>query len=243
MHVAARAFRSCLIAISLGTIVGCIDGPLYGLKRANPYFQNQWKKDSEIGPTFSERIEEMRSLGSQVASMSAEDQQKYTKIASDVYQYDSSPEMRREAVLALANSPTQEAETTLIKACSDRVDKVRIAACKSLKNRNSSDASGVLATIAQSDKNMSVKLAAIESLGTYKDSEAKAMLRRSLDEKSPALQYQATVALREMTGRDFEGNVESWKQYLDAGGGPEQDDETRQASLPQRIMDSLPLKR
>jgi len=233
---------SFLMAL-LGSISGCIDGPLYSLKRANPYYQNQWKKDSEIGPTFSERVTEMRSLQDQLASMSPDEQARYTKIASEVYQYESSPEMRREAVLALSKSPTPEAEATLIKACGDRVDKVRISACKSLKNRSSVEASKMLATMAQTEDVMSVRLAAIEALGTYKDNDSKAILRQSLDEKSPALQYQATVALREMTGRDFDGNVESWRQFLDAGGGPESDDQVRQASLPERMLNSLPFNR
>ncbi len=233
----------CLFALLGCSMTGCLDGPLYGLKRANPYFQSQWRKDSEKGPTFTQRTEEMRLLKSQLATMPPEEQAKFTKTASDVYRYETSPEMRREAVLALANSPTPEAEATLMKACSDRSDKVRIAACKALKSRQSEDAAKMLSTVAQTDESMSVKLAAIESLGAYRNESAKTMLRQSLDEKSPAMQYQATVALREMTGRDFEGNVESWKQFLDAGGGPESGDEVRQASLPQRMLDSIPFIR
>ena len=233
----------CVYALIVCGLVGCIDGPLYGLKQANPYYRSQWKKDSEKGPTFHLRTEEMRLLKSQLATMPPEEQAQFTKTASEVYRYETSPEMRREAVMALANSPTLEAEATLIKACADRNEKVRIAACKALKNRNSDDAAKMLSTVAQTDQSMSVKLAAIESLGAYRNESAKTMLRQSLDEKSPAMQYQATVALREMTGRDFEGNVESWKQFLDAGGGPESGDEVRQATLTQRMMESIPFVR
>jgi hypothetical protein len=233
----------CLLAIVTCGFTGCIDGPLYGLKRANPYYQSQWKKDSEKGPTFQERSEEMRLLKSQFATLPPEEQEKYTKTASEVYRYETSSEMRREAVMALANSPIPEAESTLIKACSDRNDKVRIAACKALKTRNSDDAAKMLSTVAQTDQSMSVKLAAIESLGAYRNESAKTMLRQSLDEKSPAMQYQATVALREMTGRDFEGNVESWKQFLDAGGGPESDEQVRQATLTERMLENIPFVR
>ncbi|MCY2976898.1 MAG: HEAT repeat domain-containing protein [Planctomycetota bacterium] len=235
--------KYCLFALLGCAMTGCLDGPLYGLKRANPYYQSQWRKDTEKGPTFTQRTEEMRLLKSQLATMPPEEQAKFTKTASDVYRYETSPEMRREAVMALANSPTPEADATLMKACSDRSDKVRIAACKALKSRQSDDAAKMLSTVAQTDESMSVKLAAIESLGAYRNESAKTMLRQSLDEKSPAMQYQATVALREMTGRDFEGNVESWKQFLDAGGGPESGEQVRQASLPERMMESIPFIR
>lgn len=205
----------CLIS------VGCQDGPMFTLKSANPYYRKQWDEDAKKGPVFYDRQEEIRLVRKQLPTMDAAEQERWTKIIADIYQYDKSPELRREAVLALGQSPTPLADETLVKACSDSIDKVRIAACSSLANRESTTAPQMLATLAQTDKNMSVRLAAIKSLGSYKSDDAKSILRKSLDEKSPALQYEATLALQDMTGKKYGGDVDAWRKFMDGESVPE----------------------
>jgi HEAT repeat protein len=181
----------------------------------NPYYQSKWQEDSKRGAVFTERREEMKRVREQIATMSPDEQARWSKIVASVYEQDTSPELRRDAVLALAKSNHPDAETALIRACSDKNDKVRLEACKAMAGRNSETAAKMLSTIAQADKNMSIRAAAIRSLGTYESEEVKSLLRKALDEKSPAIQYSATVALKSMTGRDFAGDVESYKKYLD----------------------------
>jgi hypothetical protein len=234
----ARAFGSIVSMLLLVGITGCVDGPLFALKRMNPYYQSQWKEDEEKGAVFRQRQSEMRLIRSQIASMSPDEQERWSKIASEVFDQETSQELRREIVMAMEHSPHADAESVLIKACSDKNDKVRLAACKALANRSSETASKMLATVAQTDKTMSVRLAAIRALGTYRTDDAKSLLRRALDEKSPAIQYEATVALKTMTGRDFNGEVELWRQFLD--GQPIEEPTT---SFTEKIAETVGLKR
>jgi HEAT repeat protein len=210
-----RAYFGLLLVVSILNSVGCVDGPLFALKKMNPYYQSKWQEDSKRGAVFTERRVEMKRVREQIATMSPDEQARWSKIVASVYEQDTSPELRRDAVLALAKSNHPDAETALIRACSDKNDKVRLEACKAMAGRNSDTAAKMLSTIAQTDKNMSIRAAAIRSLGTYESEEVKSLLRKALDEKSPAIQYSATVALKSMTGRDFAGDVESYKKYLD----------------------------
>jgi hypothetical protein len=222
----------------LCSAVGCVDGPLYSMKRMNPYFRSQWKEDRERGVVYEQRKDEMRLVKDQLATMPAEEQSHWSRVVAEVYAKETSPELRREAILTLSQSPHPEAEKALIRACSDKNDKVRLTACKALAGRNSQAAAQMLSTIAQGDKNMSVRLAALDALGSFDTDEVRGLLRRSLDDKSPALQFQATVALQKMTGKDFDGNVESWRQYLDG-----QAVEEPERSLAERLGESMGLRR
>jgi HEAT repeat protein len=226
-----RYLSSFLVVASL---TGCVDGPLFALKRANPYFRAQWKEDAEKGIVFSQRQEEIRKVRDQIPSMADEEQRRWVAQLANVYDYETSPELKRDAVMALGATLHPDAEAPLIRACSDKNDKVRLAACKALAGRQTESASGMLATVAQMDKNMSVRSAAIRSLGTYQNAEAKSLLRKTLDEKSPLLQYEATVALKTMTGQDFGGDVPSWRQFMDGQPVEEPD-----KSIAERISSSL----
>ncbi len=219
------------------TFIGCVDGPLFALKRANPYFRAQWKEDAEKGIVFSKRQEEIRLVRSQISTMSEAEQVRWIGELAKVYDYETSPELKRDAVMALGATLHSDAEAPLIRACSDKNDKVRLAACKSMAGRQSTTVSQMLSTIAQSDKNMSVRSAAIRSLGTYQSDDAKSVLRKSLDEKSPLLQHEAMIALKTMTGKDFGLDAPNWRKFLD--GEPVDEPE---ATLAEKIQSSLLLK-
>jgi HEAT repeat protein len=139
--------------------------------------------------------------------------------------------------MALGATLHPDAESPLMRACSDKNDKVRMAACKAMAGRKSTAASQMLASIAQSDKNMSVRSAAIRSLGTYQTDEARAILRKSLDEKSPVLQHESMIALKSMTGKDFGLDGPSWRKFLDGEAIEEP-----VTTLADRIQSSLLLK-
>ncbi len=219
-------------------LTGCVDGPLFALKKINPYYTKQWREDAEKGVVFRQRQAEIRLVREQIEAMTSEEQARWSKLLADVYDKDSSPELRREAVMTLAKSPHLDAEAALVRACTDKNDKVRLAACKAMGGRQSESAAKMLATVAQTDKEMSVRLAAIHSLGSFQNDETKALLRKCLDEKSPALQYEATVALKSMTGRDFNGDVEAWRKFMD---GQSVEEPTR--NMAQQIGDTFSIRR
>ena len=204
-----------LIPLALSTVVGCVDGPLYELKRLNPVVQKQWKQDRERGPVYSQRVDELRLVGRRLPKMQPDEQAKWINTISTVVETETSPDIRREAVLALAEVSQQPiAAETIMKLSKDKNDKVRLAVSQSLRKQLTPEATQTLLAMATSDKDESVRLSAVESLGPHKSDDVKQFLAKQLNDRSPAMQYSTSLALKEFTGKDFKGDVSLWKRHL-----------------------------
>ena len=204
-----------LIPMALSSVIGCVDGPLYELKKYNPVIQSQWRQDRERGPVFSQRVDEMRLVARQLPSMPPDEQTKWVNTISSIVQTETSPELRREAVLALTTViQLPLAAETVMKLSQDKNDKVRLAVSKSLRDQMTPESTQTLMAMAKSDKNESVRLSAVESLGPHKSEEVKQFLAKQLSDRNPAMQYSASLALKDLTGKDFKGDVSLWKRYL-----------------------------
>jgi len=113
--------------------VGCTDGPFFQLKKINPYIQRQWKQDREKTVVFSQRVEEMRLLRSQIRTMPEEDQAYWIGKLGEIVKTETSPELRREAVLTLAEVHQEPESVTILSQLSkDKNDKVRLAVVSAL---------------------------------------------------------------------------------------------------------------
>ena len=204
-----------LIPIALSTVVGCVDGPLYELKKLNPVIQSQWKQDRERGPVYSQRVEEMRLVARRLPSMQPDEQAKWVDTISSILQTETSPDLRREGVLALTEViQLPLAAEAIMKMSKDQNDKVRLEVSKSLRKQTTPESTQTLLAMATSDKNESVRLSAVESLGPHKSEDVKQFLAKQLSDRSPAMQYSASLALKDLTGKDFKGDVSLWKRYL-----------------------------
>jgi HEAT repeats len=226
-----------LIACSLW---GCMDGPFYKMKEMNPYFRNQWKKDLEHGPTYTERFEELRVLDKQIASYSPDDQHRWLMQLEGIIQQDPSPEFRAECLKTVAKIQSPQAITALNRASADENFKVRIAACKAWKVQHNGEARDMLLSMAQSDADNSVRMAAIEALGVFQEdpevrSAFPALMENDQNLKSPAIMYQIAQSMKNVTGRDYGGDFDSWKRYLNGEEVPEPPKKTMTADL----MESL----
>jgi hypothetical protein len=205
------------------TSVGCTDGILYKMKSINPYYRSEWEKDRQLGTTFSERIEEITLLKSRLPNMEPNEQANWANLLEKLVKSDPSPEMRSLACQTIANIPGETAMRALNSASVDSSEKVRLMACAGLQTRGSEDARNMLLTIASNTKETpSVRRAAIVSLANFKnDEEVKTALARLLDDKSPALQYQTALSLRTITGRDYGGDIQSWRDFMGGKDVPE----------------------
>lgn len=235
--------KTCAVA-KLATVLGllclctgCVDGPLYALKKSNPYYRSQWAADREHGPTYDDRIAELKLLRSQIASMDVTEQQKWAKQLEVIIATDPSAEMRTHAILAISHVQSPETERTLNTASADDSEKVRMAVCKGWKNYGGAAARDMLLSLAQKEgETTSVKQAAIESLAAFNEPEVRQSLGRLLDNSSPAVQFQAVQSLAVLTERDYGGDVESWKQFLAGKEVPEPEP----VSTATQIWNSLP---
>lgn len=201
---------------------GCLDGPLFALKKMNPYFRREWAKDVAIGPTYYERIEELRLLKAQLAGMPEEEQTKWLVHLDAIVKHDPSPEMRREAVLALGSVSSTQSATIIQYAANDSAAKVRMAVCQAIARQSEQIAYPVLQKMLKDEDEDGVRKEAVLALGNFNSTESRGMLTAVLQEKSPAMQFVATEALEKSTGMHYGGNVAKWKSYL-AGETPEAD--------------------
>ncbi|MCA9134429.1 MAG: HEAT repeat domain-containing protein [Planctomycetales bacterium] len=229
--------RDICLLLSLGAgCLGCTDGPFYAMKRANPYFQAEWKKDRALGPTFQDRLQELDLLKGQLASMSAAEQEQWAQRLAAIIQQDPSGEMRSRAVNAIALLPSESATTALNVASGDDVEKVRLAACRAWKLCSDTAARDMLLSLAQADESTSVRQAAIESLSAFDDPEVKSALTHLLDDRSPAVQFQVAQSLKTLTGRDYGGDFEAWQKFMAGEDIPE----PRRANVAEKMWNALP---
>lgn len=226
-----------LIALVAAGQSGCTDGPFYHMKKANPYFQKQWKKDRELGPIFVDRLEELELLKGQLASMSAGEQEQWAAQLAAIVQKDPSSEMRARAVNTIAKIQSDTAVTSLNFASRDEVEKVRMAACKAWKLRGDNAAREMLLSLAQADESTSVRQAAVDGLSVFKeDGEVRTALTNLLSDRSPAVQFQVAQSLKSMTGRDYGGDFDAWKRFMAGENVPE----PPPLSTAERVWNALP---
>jgi hypothetical protein len=217
-----------------------MDGPFYAIKRANPYFQAEYRKDRALGPTFEDRLNELDKLESQLPKMDPAQQAEWASEIEQIIRLDPSSELRSRAVLTVATVNSESAVRALNAASTDEVEKVRLAACKAWKLRGDATSRAMLINLAtKADETTSVRQAAIESLSAFEENEVKETLTVLLDDRSPAIQYQVAQSLQKMTGADYGGDFESWKEYM-AGLNPPLPEPK---SMTTKVWESLPMLR
>jgi HEAT repeat protein len=216
------SWKWCIVAaVWLGGLGGCADGPLYQMKHLSPWHQAEWKRDRELGPTFGQRMAELDLLAARLPGMSPDEQQQWALLLERIATKDTSPEMRSRAVTVMSKLDGEIATRALNVASTDEVEKVRLAACRAWAEQQTPQARDMLMSLARTDESVYVRQAAIRSMGQFKDAEVRTALASALDDKNPAVQQQAVVALRSVTGRDFGGDLDAWRQFVETGDASE----------------------
>jgi hypothetical protein len=210
--------------LAIGFSAGCTDGIFYKMKSMNPYFRKQWKQDQEIATSFTDRVEEMLYLQGQLPSYDSAKQQQWAEVLSGIIKNDPSPEARTLAVQTICLVPGEITVRALNIASTDDVEKVRLAACQSWKTIGGPAARDMLLTLASNQQETpSVRRAAIANLSLFDESEVRNTLARFLDDKSPAIQYQTALTLKQLTGRDYGGDLQAWRDYMSGQDVPQPD--------------------
>jgi hypothetical protein len=209
-------------AMLLAGVTGCHDGPLYGLKVANPFYSmHQWKQDEDIGPTDHQRLKEMRRLVAVMPSLPEDRQAAWFTHLRGIMDHDSSPEMRRLAVIAAGNTQLSGSSELIGRGLKDDSLKVRLAACHVLGERGDEASARVLAETAGSTSDADVRNAALAALGQHSGKIAVDALKLALDTRDPATRDLAIASLRGATGKDYGDDPEVWIAALDGKDVPE----------------------
>ena len=204
-----------MIAGGLVSTVGCHDGPLYQLKKVNPFYVSQWNADKKIGVTDTQRRDELQLLASSVGSMSAAEQAKWIPHLNQLIENDPNVEMRRLAVRAAGRISDPRSMDLIKRGLDDDAAKVRMQACSSLGNKSGDDAARLLVATIGTEGNLDVKHSAMEALGNFQSPIASQSLRTALVDSNPATKQLAMESLRGVTGKDYGDDPSVWIAALD----------------------------
>jgi len=139
--------------------------------------------------------------------------------------------IRAEIIHVLGNLSGPTADALLRAATEDPSREVRMAACRAWGGRGGDIGAAVLSQVLTGDEDPDVRLAAIDALGQCRDPAAVAALGPALENRDPAMQYRAVLALKDLTGKDLGNDVDRWRQYVQG----EVPAETQPASVADRL--------
>ncbi len=94
---------------------------------------------------------------------------------------------------------------------------VRRTACEAIGRHGGPQAVEDLTHVAAADADTDVRIAAVRALGETGDQAALVPLSEALVDPDPAIQYRAQEALRTVSGRDYGGDVQAWREYAKTG--------------------------
>jgi hypothetical protein len=204
-------------------ITGCHDGPMYGIKAANPFYSyKQWKADEAYGPTDHVRRQELTKLAGMMETLPPERQTYWFNHLRGVMENDESPEMRRLAVLAAGKCSVAQSSELISEGLKDESLKVRLTACEMLGDRKDEESTRLLAEVAGSTSDTDVRNAAYAALGKHQSKIAVDALKLALDDRDPATRSLAVASLRGSTGKNYGDDPQSWIAALDGQDVPEQ---------------------
>ncbi|MDR3181867.1 MAG: HEAT repeat domain-containing protein [Planctomycetaceae bacterium] len=196
-----------------------------------PLFEAKSDKIPGLDPPY-ERKKLIREKGEKGAKADAASQEILSAQLMLEYQTSPDPNMRREAVDAMAKIPCPQRDQYLLEVLKDSDAFIRLSALEALKtahSKSSSAAAGgyvsVLVDRMKHDTDKDVRLAAIRLLGgiklhTIKESEGitpdslTLALGEMLQDKVPAVRYASMETLQKLTGKDYGTDINRWSQYI-----------------------------
>jgi hypothetical protein len=206
-------FALCLVGA--GLVSGCAQPKSGILAQWNPFYQDNDKFDPrQYGPTFDDRVQEIREVADRAERMTPEERERTAQELGARLQNESSPTMKRELTRALGRFETPLADAALTMALADPDAAIRRMAVESWALRRTPQAVEALGKTLASDTDLDVRMAAARALGAYNDRAAIESLGVALDDPDPALQFCAIQSLRTATGRDYGGDVAAWRQVV-----------------------------
>jgi HEAT repeat protein len=205
-----RSLAGIICAAALGA-AGCAE---FGELPVWVPFQGEISDKLPGITTPSQRIARLRKLSETTAWQKPEQKQRIVAELTDAYRTEEDSLIKSEIVRTIANYPGPEADEIIKRAVNDPDADIRVAACDAWGKRGGQEATAVLAGRLHGDVDLDVRLAAARALGEGRDPAAVAALGRALEDGDPAMQYRAVSALQNITGKDFGGDVNQWRQYV-----------------------------
>jgi HEAT repeat protein len=165
------------------------------------------------------RKDTIRQYAARADGTDSADQQAQTDQLARQIQIEPDPLVRETIIRAIADFHTPLAGQVLEAGLADDNQLVRVACCQSLGKRGDERSVTALASALRQDKQIDVRIAAAEALGKIKSPNSVSALAVALDDHDPAMQFAGMQSMKAVTGKDYGGDVQAWRQ-LAAGGNP-----------------------
>jgi len=182
--------------------------------------------------TPAERIEMVRLKGENGRLADSQTQKMLIEHLTKEYADSPDPVLRQEVVKAVERMDAADGFNLLkYAAMKDENPFVRRAACRAIANIKTDESAAVLRHVIRRDTDKDVQLQAAKSIAAFQDKETIDTLGTLLDNRQPALRYQAMQSLKSCTHENYGDDVRRWKQYL-AGQTP---DPPEQLTIAERL--------
>lgn len=165
------------------------------------------------------RVDAIRQVAAQADETNSPQQLELTDQLARQIQIEPDALVRKAIIDAMSEYQTPLAQQVIEAALNDSDMAVRIAACEGLGKRGEARSVDSLAKALRDDRDIDVRLAAAEALGNIKSPESVKALVVALDDRDPAMQYVGVESMKSITGEDYGGDVQAWRQ-LAAGETP-----------------------
>lgn len=176
-----------------------------------------WAKVSDRVPGITpppERMRAIRQLGERAARQDPIEQNRLAGQLAEMYAQEPDPLIRGQIIQSAGYLAGPNTLVLLRSGLKDRDADVRVLACESLGRLGGPEAAAALAEALGSDTDPDVRLAAVKALGQTSEPSAIPLLGMALDERDPAMQYQAVASLRKIAPVDYGNDVERWRSYV-----------------------------
>jgi hypothetical protein len=183
------------------------------------------------------RMDAISQIAAKSTGTDSPDQRQITDELARQIQIEPDPLVRVTIVNAIAEFRTPMAQQVLEAGLNDGSASVRIVCCRALGRR--ADASSVpsLSKVLNQDKNLDARLAAAEALGKIKSPDSIKAMVVALEDRDPALQYVGVQSMKALTGQDYGGDVNAWRQFATGHAPPP----PQPPSIAQRLRSMSPL--
>jgi HEAT repeat protein len=165
------------------------------------------------------RKDTIRQYAARADGSDSADQRAQTDQLARQIQIEPDPLVRETIIRAISEFHTPLAGQVLEAGLADDNQLVRVACCQSLGKRGDDRSVTALAAALRQDKQIDVRIAAAEALGKIKSPNTISALAVALDDHDPAMQFAGMQSMKAVTGKDYGGDVQAWRQ-LAAGGNP-----------------------
>ncbi len=209
-----RNFHCSFLAVTLLALAGCQS--FFGY-RGWPMPEH----DRTSFHTPAMRIDTVEQFASRSDGTDSKEQREYTDQLARQIQIEPDPLVRQAIVRAAGEFRTPLAYQMLEAGLSDESEAVRIAGCQAIGARAETRSVAALAKVLREDQEIDVRLAAVEALGNIKDPSAMAAVAVALDDRNPALQFVGVKSMKSITGKNYGGDVEAWRQVAAGASPPE----------------------